>query len=152
MLDAFRVTKRERRCPQPAHRVADESDRRQLLAVQDVADETMRVREKVNAPIVEGVGQPVARSIDGQHSEPARQVWEKRPPVKSSASAAVNEQQRWSLSAIDEGGRALGPFDTAHLEAGCASTQIRRMKRLSGVGDLEPSRRTVLSSSIRRYR
>ena len=152
MLDAFRVTKRERRCPQPSHRVADESDRRQLLAVQDLADETVRVRKKVNAPIVEGVGQPVARSIDGQHSEPARQVWEKRPPVKGSASAAMNEQQRRSLSAIDEGGRAPGPFDTAHPEAGRAPTQICRVKGFSGVGGLGPSRRTVLSSSIRRYR
>jgi hypothetical protein len=76
MLDAFRVAKRERCCPQPAHRVADERDRRQLLAVQNVADETVRVRVKVDVLIVEGVGKAVARSIDGQHSEPARQVWE----------------------------------------------------------------------------
>ena len=111
--DAARSVEREGDGQERAHRVGDHVDGRELERVEDVAQERPSVVEQIDAAVVEGIGQPVTRPVDGEHAVVLRERREDRHHLECAAQPTVDVQQRRPGAELEELCLALRPADSA---------------------------------------
>src|SRR5262249_35960632 len=93
---------RERDGPERADRLGDHVYGRELDCIEDVAQECPSVIEQIGTAVVERIGQPVARPIDGENAVVPRQNPENRYDLERAAQPTMDVQQRRAGAEFEE--------------------------------------------------
>ena len=112
---------------QPAHRVGDHIDGRELEPIDDVPQERPAVVEQVDAAIVERIGQSVTRPVDGEYAVVLRESREDRHHLVCAAQPAVDVQKRRPGAQLEELGLALRPANPADARVRCEPGEQRSL-------------------------
>jgi hypothetical protein len=116
--DAARGVEGQRQRQEAAEGVGHDVHRVEVERIEHVAEERAAVIEEFHATVIERVGQPVTRAIDGEHAVMARQRREDRHPVERAVQPAVDQQQGRAGAELQELGLALRPPDPADARVG----------------------------------
>jgi len=88
------------------------------------------VVEQIDAAVVEGIGQPVARPIDREHAMALRERHEDRHDLWCAAKSSVDVQKRRPGTELEQLRLALRPADAPHLRLRGVAGEQRRLCRL----------------------